>query len=89
MTYPCSRDRLEDFISYCYGDNDYACLRYFRQNLDLKPLFIKEFVSQFKRYEHDRDNFSLFIWGYVMPLLDYYKTHGKIVSSEGEATIYG
>ena len=64
---------LDDFIQLCNGDDDYACLRSFRENVALKALTdVRAFAEHFKKYEHDKNNYSLYIWGYVMNLLEYF-----------------
>ena len=67
-------DQTETLLSFyqkCDGDDEYACLRSFRENPALKSLIdVKAFAQRFKKYEQDRDNFSLYIWGYVMPNLE-------------------
>ena len=45
-------------------------------------------ASYFKKYEEDSNNFSLYIWGYVMPLKEYYKANNMVLSVTGEITQY-
>ena len=45
------------------------------------------FADQFKRYESDRNNFSLYVWGYFMPWIDYYK-QDDYYNLYSETTVY-
>ena len=39
-------------------------------------------ASYFERYKGDATNYSLFLWGSAMPMIEYYETNGMILSSE-------
>ena len=81
---------LDTFVQLCGGDDDYACLRSFRENPDqITFVDFESFAKHFKKYEHDRNNFSLYIWGYVMPLKEYYKANNMVLSVTGEITKNG
>ena len=43
---------------------------------------MREFAFQFKKYENDKDNLSLFIWGYVMLMIDFYSEANMTISPE-------
>ena len=35
------------------------------------------YVDLFKRYENDWNNHSLYVWGHVMPWIDYYRENDR------------
>ena len=39
----------------------------------------REFASHFEKYRRDKNNFSLYIWGHAMILLDLYMTNDMLL----------
>ena len=74
----------------CNGDDEYACLRAFRENVGIRSIAdIRYFAESFEKYENDPNNYSLYIWGYVMNLYDYYEAHGSVITSGDWWITYG
>ena len=69
----------------CEAD-PFLCLRTYRQDSDLQAsLDQREFAHLFEKYgdikyRKDLNNFSLYIWGFAMPMIDYFKAENKILS---------
>ena len=58
----------------------YACLRRYRQDPDLQSTLDKrEFASHFEKFREDKNNISLYIWGYAMIMLDLYMTNDMVM----------
>ena len=52
----------------------------------------RDFAQRFRKYENDRNNFTLYIWGYVMLMIDYYETENLILTDQlanKVSTFYG
>ena len=54
---------------------DYECLRAFRDStyMNQNPETIKEFAQGYLQFKDSLNHYSLFVWGYVMLMLDYHK----------------
>ena len=86
MWQPCEQEDVGSFIDSCEGD-DYACLRAFIKNFHIwiqepKTLFV--FAHNFLKYKDDPNNYSLYVWGYVMMMLQYYKIENYMLNRKGE-----
>ena len=39
---------------------------------------MREFAQNYLKYENDLNNYSLYVWGYAMLMIDYYKITGDM-----------
>ena len=97
MSHPCSpavqtdesdfQSEVELLSQQCGEEGDhYACLRKLRT--PKWNSLIMRFADQFKRYETDHNNYSLYVWGYFMPWIDYYRDNNTWMNSVSESTVY-
>ena len=71
-------------------DDDYACLRSYLESSFLQStLDVRDFASYFEKYRDDTANYSLYIWGFVMPMIFYYESNGMIIPPEEPLSWYG
>ena len=74
--------RTEEFLQSCDFD-PYKCLRDYRGDQSLQATLDQRAVaSYFEKYRTDMDNFSLFIWGYAMNMLDFYEANDMLLSPQ-------
>ena len=84
MWQPCPSENLDEFMGKC--EDSYACLRAFMKNLEFwtqNPKYMKDFAQNYIKYKDDPNEYSLYVWGFVMLMVEYHKTLRNILDRSG------
>ena len=75
--------QTEKYIDLDCEDDDYVCLRRYYESPYLQSILdVRDLNTYFEKYRDDTANYSLYIWGSVMPLMKYYAKNGMVIPPE-------